>query len=150
MAEIKRVPFDLPEGESELIAGYFTEYSSMKFTMFMFGEFVEMILLSAIITTLFLGGWQIPGLTAGGWHWWLINIDWEASNIAAVIVALLQAGKFTVFLLAVLYSIFIARWTFPRFRYDQVMHMGWKIVLPLAILNIMVTGVVLAVVRGWV
>lgn len=149
MAEIKRVPFDLPEGESEIVAGHFTEYSSMKFTMFMFGEFVEMILLSAVITTIFLGGWQIPGLAADGFHWWFLNLDWTAGNLAGILVVLLQAAKFMVFLILVLYMIFMARWTFPRFRYDQVMRMGWKMILPLGLANIMVTGVVLAVIRGW-
>ncbi len=156
MAEIKRVPFDLPEGESEIISGYFTEYSSLKFTMFMFGEFVEMIMLSVVITTLFLGGWQIPwvdsqGIEIAGWSL-LWSETWLAGamgmNWTGVIISLLQAGKFTVFVLAVLWLIFTARWTFPRFRYDQVMKMGWKMALPLALLNIVITGVVLVFSRG--
>jgi NADH-quinone oxidoreductase subunit H len=159
MAEIKRVPFDLPEGESEIIAGHFLEYSSTKFTMFMFGEFVEMILLSAIITTLFLGGWQIPWVSANGidfasWHpLWKDLIPVIYSHLGATgigaIIALLQAFKFTACVVVVLYIIFMVRWTFPRFRYDQVMRMGWKMVLPLSLANIVVTGIVLAIIRGW-
>jgi len=149
MAEIKRPPFDIPEGESEIIAGYFLEYSSTKFTMFMFGEFVEMIFLAAVLTTLFLGGWQIPGISAAGFHWWFIDLSWTAGTWSGLAVSLLQAAKFTATLVLVLYAIFMIRWTFPRFRYDQVMKMGWKMVLPLAIVNIMVTGVVIAFTRGW-
>jgi len=157
MAEIKRVPFDLPEGESEIISGYFTEYSSLKFVSFMFGEFVEMIFLAAVITTLFLGGWQIPwldheGIRFAGW-----SLAWADTSVGAalgpnwtgVMVALLQAGKFSFMLAVVLYLIFTARWTFPRFRYDQVMKMGWKMALPLALVNVVLTGAVLVFTRGW-
>lgn len=157
MAEIKRVPFDLPEGESEIIAGHFLEYSSTKFTMFMFGEFVEMILLSAIITTLFFGGWQIPWIDAEGIRFASWHLTWAQTALGAkigmtgvgAIIAFLQAIKFTAVVVVCLYAIFMVRWTFPRFRYDQVMRMGWKMVLPLSLANIVVTGVVLAFTRGW-
>jgi len=160
MAEIKRVPFDLPEGESEIIAGYFLEYSSLKFTMFMFGEFVEMVLLSAVVTTIFLGGWQIPFISQEGWSIPLLNFagqwadTWLGATLGAngtgILFAILQAGKFTTVLLVVLYSIFMFRWTYPRFRYDQVMRMGWKMVLPLALINIAITAIVLVFTRGWI
>lgn len=140
MAEIKRVPFDLPESESEIVAGYFTEYSSMKFTMFLFGEYVEMILLGAVVTTLFFGGWQIPFVSAQGV---------EAGALTGLLIALLQIVKFGLFTVIWVYFIFMIRWTFPRFRYDQLMKMGWKMVLPLALLNIIVTGLGLAYFRGW-
>jgi NADH-quinone oxidoreductase subunit H len=157
MAEIKRVPFDLPEGESEIVAGYFLEYSSTKFTMFMFGEFVEMIFLAAVITTLFFGGWQIPWLDAAGLRFAGWQMLWKDTALASALgvngigalVALLQAGKFTVTLVAVLYGLFMIRWTFPRFRYDQVMKMGWKMALPIALVNILVTALALAFLRGW-
>jgi len=150
IAEIKRIPFDLPEGESEIVAGYFLEYSSTKFTMFMFSEFVEMIFLSAVIATLFFGGYQIPWVNAEMFQGWFIEYIYDSANLAGIVFVGLQAAKFAITLTAVLYTIFVIRWTFPRFRYDQIMHMGWKIVLPLALLNVIVTGVVLAFIRGWV
>ena len=158
MAEIKRVPFDLPEGESEIVAGYFTEYSSTKFTMFMFAEFVEVIVLSAVCTTLFLGGWQIPWINAEGWQFLSYEGLWADTSLAesigmngiAILISVLQGTKFMFCLLAVLYTIFMARWTYPRFRYDQVMNMGWKMILPLALINILITGVVLAFTRGMI
>ncbi|HUT53542.1 MAG TPA: complex I subunit 1 family protein [bacterium] len=156
MAEIKRIPFDLPEGESEIVAGYFLEYSSMKFTMFMFGEYVEMILLAGVITTLFFGGWQIPWVSPEGihvLHWQLLWSDTFLSGLGAtgihILIALLQAGKFATCTVVWVYLIFMIRWTFPRFRYDQVMKLGWQMILPLALINIMVTGLILAFTRGW-
>lgn len=157
MAEIKRIPFDLPEGESEIVAGYFTEYSSLKFTMFLFGEYVEMILLATLITLLFFGGWQIPWIDGVGWQFASWQGTWDTTWLAGaigmngvrILIALLQAGKFSFFVVFWVYAIFMVRWTFPRFRYDQVMKMGWKMILPLALLNILVTGVVLIFTRGW-
>ena len=148
MAEIKRVPFDLPEGESEIVAGYFTEYSSMKFTMFMFGEYVEMILLSAVLTTLFFGGYSIPGLSVATLSGTAVG-DLLGPNGTAALVVVLQAAKFAAFVVGGVYFIFMIRWTFPRFRYDQLMRMGWKSILPLALVNIIVTGLVLSLIRGW-
>jgi NADH-quinone oxidoreductase subunit H len=158
MAEIKKIPFDLPEGESEIIAGYFLEYSSLKFTMFLFAEYVEMILLSAMLTVLFFGGWQIPWIDGEGYRFWQWSGSWAGTwlaqtlglNVLRILIALLQAAKFTVFLCVWVYMLFMIRWTYPRVRYDQLMKMGWKMILPLALLNIMATGAALAVLRGWI
>lgn len=117
IAEINRTPFDLPEAENELVAGYMTEYSSMKFAMFFLGEYGNMINVSALATTLFLGGWHGPFLPPV--VWFLI--------------------KMVVFLF---FFIWI-RATLPRFRYDQLMNFGWKVLLPLALLNIFVTAVIM-------
>jgi NADH-quinone oxidoreductase subunit H len=130
IAETKRAPFDMPESESELVAGYFTEYSAMRFAMFSLGEFIGIVGVAAVTTTLFLGGWQIPGVeTTGGWI--------TVAQVAAFM------GK-TLFLCWLQLAI---RWTLPRFRYDQLMDLGWKILLPLSLANIFITGVVLAL-RG--
>lgn len=128
VAENKRTPFDLPEGESEIV-GYFVEYSSMKWAMFYLGEFIEIALASALITTLFFGGWQIPGVTPGLFPNWL-------SAILQFIAFILKTAFFCWFML-------LMRWTFPRFRYDQLMWLGWKGLLPIALANIFVTGVIL-------
>lgn len=131
IAENKRAPFDLPEGESEII-GYHVEYSAMRFALFFLSEFIEIITIAAIAATLFLGGWQIPWLDPhgkmGGW----------------VVVG--QVGIFIAKVLFLVWLQFLVRWTVPRFRYDQVMNLGWKILLPLSLLNILATAVVLAVV----
>ena len=147
MAEIKRIPFDLPEGESEIVAGYFTEYSSMKFTMFMFGEYVEMILLAAVIASIFFGGYDLPGVSVSNFTAWFG--DFLGPNAIALLVALVQIAVFAAKVVVWVYLIFMIRWTFPRFRYDQLMKLGWKMVLPLALANVMVTGLVLSIARGW-
>lgn len=135
IAETKRVPFDLPEGESEII-GYFVEYSSMDFGMFMLGEFVEVITLSALFTTLFLGGWQLPWIL--GDH--TLNLGFTTFGLGpwqyGLAGMVVFGGK--VFLMCVLQL--QIRWTLPRFRYDQLMHLGWKGLLPLALVNIFVTA----------
>jgi len=155
MAEIKRAPFDLPEGESEIIAGFFTEYSSAKMMMFMFGEFVEWIVLGTVVATLFFGGWQVPYLSSHGINIPLLKIEllWTgfsyvqqhplALQLVQVGVTAVQAGAFAVKVLFFVWLIGLVRWTLPRFRYDQVMKMGWKMVLPLALINIVATGVLL-------
>lgn len=137
-AETKRVPFDLPEGESEII-GYFVEYSSMKFGAFFMTDFVETILVAALITTLFFGGWQVPYLMSDGFHmpWGSI---WILGQVAVAVLQLLAFGlKVFVFC----WFLLLIRWTLPRFRYDQLMHLGWKVLLPLSVLNIFVTGFIL-------
>ena len=142
MAENKRAPFDMPEGESEII-GYFVEYSSMKFGMFFLAEFVEIIIVSGLTTTLFFGGWQFPYLQADGFHWpfslgiWLLP-HW--------LVVLMQVGTFCVKVLLGCWILLVIRWSLPRFRYDQVMHLGWKVMLPLALANLFITAVVILLV----
>ena len=119
LAETNRAPFDLPEAEAELVAGFHTEYSSMKFGLFFLGEFMNVIAISCIAVTLFLGGWNGPGPAALGIVWFMLK-------------------------LAVLLFFFIwVRWTFPRLRYDQLMHLGWKVLLPIALLNVVATAGVL-------
>ena len=125
VGETNRLPFDLPEGEGELVAGYHTEYSSMKFAMFYLAEYVNMITVSALATTLFLGGWRAPwpvslwsGANSGWWPllWFLIKVS------------------------AILFFYVWMRWTLPRYRYDQLMRFGWKVLLPVATVNAVVTA----------
>ena len=138
MAENKRVPFDLPEGESEII-GYFVEYSSMKFAMFFLAEFVEIVIVSGLVATLFFGGWQVPYLYADGFHWPFGWGVWELPHLAVV---LLQVASFGFKVLIGCWILLTVRWTLPRFRYDQVMHLGWKILLELAFVNVLITAAV--------
>jgi NADH-quinone oxidoreductase subunit H len=143
IAESKRIPFDLPESESELVSGYFTEYSGAKHLMFMMADFVEVVLVAALVTTFFFGGWQIPGLARDGFH--LFGGVW-VPPAAWIVVPLLQVTAFTVKVIALTFFQIVVRWTLPRFRYDQLMHLGWLGLLPLALVNLLVTAaVVLAV-----
>jgi NADH-quinone oxidoreductase subunit H len=138
IAETKRVPFDLPEGESEII-GYFVEYSSMKFGAFFMTDFVETILIASQLTSLFFGGWQVPYLQADGFYFpW--GLTWSLHPLAVV---LLQMAAFGLKVVFCCWFLLLVRWTLPRFRYDQLMHLGWKILLPVSILNIFVTGFIL-------
>jgi NADH-quinone oxidoreductase subunit H len=127
LAETNRAPFDLPEAEAELVAGYHTEYSSMKFAIFFMGEYMNMMTISAVCATLFLGGWRglfpIPFLPL-----WLAGVIWIVAKVSALMFFFLWV-----------------RWTFPRLRYDQLMAFGWKVLLPLALLNVVVT----ALARYW-
>ena len=138
LAETKRVPFDLPEGEPEII-GYFTEYSGMKFGVFFLTDFVEVVLVSALVTTLFFGGWQVPYLAPDGFH-----LPWGAF-VAVPHLAYVGLGlaSFTVKVLAFIWFFMLVRWTLPRFRYDQLIHLGWKILFPLSLANLAVTAMVL-------
>jgi NADH-quinone oxidoreductase subunit H len=125
-AETNRLPFDLPEAESELIAGYHTEYSAMKFSMFPISEYANMATASAMVATLFFGGWDIPGIT------W----DQRGGVLQTLVTGLFMFLKVMSFLFLFMWI----RWTLPRFRYDQLMALGWKILLPLALGYIMVTA----------
>ena len=116
-AETNRAPFDLPEGESELVGGFHTEYSSMKWAMFFLGEYMNMLTISSITVTLFLGGWNGPWLPESLQFLWFF-------------------GK----LFALVFLFMWVRWTFPRLRYDQLMGFGWKVLLPIALLNVLATG----------
>jgi NADH-quinone oxidoreductase subunit H len=136
-AESNRLPFDLPEAESELVVGYHTEYSAMKFGLFMMAEYMAMITGSMLVVTLFFGGWQIPFVTS----------EELREAVGAVPAALLQVGSFTTKLVFFLWLFIWVRWTLPRFRYDQLMRIGWKVMLPLALLNLFVTGVALYALR---
>jgi NADH-quinone oxidoreductase subunit H len=127
-AETNRAPFDLPEAEPELVGGYHTEYSSMKFALFFLAEYANMIVASTIIVTLYLGGWQFPYLQTFG----------LPPMLESILGVLVFGGKVVFF---VLFFIWV-RWSLPRFRYDQLMNLGWKVMLPLSILNIIVTAIV--------
>jgi NADH-quinone oxidoreductase subunit H len=117
IAETNRAPFDFPEAEQELVAGYHTEYSSFRFALFFLAEYVNMVTVSAVATTLFLGGWHGPFLPEWlGWLWWLAK------------------------LFALLFFYIWMRWTLPRYRYDQLMHFGWKVLLPVAVINLLLTA----------
>src|SRR5476649_1075125 len=119
IAETNRAPFDFPEAEQELVAGYHTEYSSMSFAMFFLAEYINMVTVSAVATDLFLGGWHGPFLPVSlGWVWFLLKVG------------------------AILFFYVWMRWTLPRYRYDQLMRFGWKILLPLAVVNLLVTAAV--------
>ncbi len=117
IAETNRAPFDFPEAEQELVAGYHTEYSSMSFAMFFLAEYINMVTVSAVATNLFLGGWHGPFLPESlGWIWFLVKVA------------------------ALLFGYIWIRWTLPRYRYDQLMQFGWKVLLPVAVLNVIVTA----------
>ncbi|MBI2094956.1 MAG: NADH-quinone oxidoreductase subunit H [Candidatus Omnitrophica bacterium] len=137
LAETKRVPFDLPEGESEII-GYFVEYSGMKFGMFFLTDLVETVLVACLVTTFFFGGWQVPYLLPDGFHF-----PWGAA-VALPHTAVIVLGVTAFFLKVICFNwLFMAiRWTLPRFRYDQLMDLGWKILFPASLVNTIVTSVI--------
>ncbi len=132
-AELNRAPFDMPESESELIGGYHTEYSSMKLGLFLFAEYINMFISSAVIVTFYFGGYNFPFQNE-------INEALGLStNMATALGTLVMFGKIFFFIFFFMWI----RWTLPRFRYDQLMRLGWKSLIPLAILNILITGVVM-------
>jgi NADH-quinone oxidoreductase subunit H len=139
VAETKRIPFDLPEGESELVAGYHVEYSGGKFLMFFAGEFAEIVTAAGLMATLFFGGWQVPYLMRDGFHFPWGDI-WQLPHLGVVA---LQVTAFTIKVLFFCWLQILLRWSVPRFRYDQVMRLGWKMLLPLALLNVTVTAIVI-------
>ncbi len=125
-AECNRTPFDLPEAENELIGGYHTEYSSMKLGFYLFSEYVNMFISSAVMVTLFFGGYDIPFL--------------NEANLAVNTAAILGVVAFFIKIACFLFLFIWVRWTIPRFRYDQLMHLGWRVMIPLALFNMMATG----------
>ena len=138
-AEANRTPFDLPEGESEIVAGFHTEYGSFKFSMFMMAEYFHMVVGSLVLSTMFFGGWQFPYLADSGF---LLPGGIGFALPAAVVFCL----RITALVVKVVFFAWLfiwVRWTIPRFRYDQVMRLGWKVMLPLSLLNIFATGLVL-------
>jgi NADH-quinone oxidoreductase subunit H len=130
-AETKRAPFDLPEGESEIV-GYFIEYSGMKFGMMFLAEFLEIAVFAGVITAIFLGGWQplpIAGVT-----------EWLRAHLAPLAFGAVCGGVFLTKMIVMMWLQLTIRWLLPRFRYDQIQQLCWKILLPAALLNIFVTG----------
>ncbi len=145
MAENKRAPFDLPEAESELVAGYFIEYSGMKFGLYYMAEWIEVVVIAGLMTALFLGGWSIPWLPDR------VLIDGLSgvfgANMGNLLAMLIHVGVFMAKVISMIFFQQIIRWSLPRFRYDQVMNLGWKIMLPISIANILVTGLAILLIR---
>ena len=139
LAETKRVPFDLPEGESEII-GYFVEYSGMKFGMFFLTDFLETIMVACLATTLFFGGWQVPYLMPNGFQF-----PWGATlPLSHWVYVFLGIASFSTKVLVFCWLFMQLRWTLPRFRYDQLMRLGWLGLFPISVANLLITGVLLA------
>jgi NADH-quinone oxidoreductase subunit H len=134
-AETNRTPFDLPECETELVGGYHTEYSSMKLGFYLFAEYINMFVSSAVMATLYFGGYNYPGM------------DFVNSLLGPTWGPLLGMGVLFLKIFAFIFFFMWVRWTIPRFRYDQLMNLGWKVLIPLAIANIVLTGVVIALVN---
>lgn len=130
-AETNRTPFDLPECETELVGGYHTEYSGFKMGAFMFAEYLNMFLASAVMSTLYFGGYNYPGM------------DWVNEITGPTIGPLIGMGVLFLKIFVFIFFFMWVRWTVPRFRYDQLMNLGWKILIPLAIANIVITGIVI-------
>jgi NADH-quinone oxidoreductase subunit H len=139
IAESKRIPFDLPESESELISGYFTEYSGMKHLMFFMTDFVEVIIVAGLTTTLFFGGWQVPFLGREGF----VFPGGATLALPHLVVVVLQLASFTIKVVFFCWLQIMVRWTLPRFRYDQLMRLGWLGLLPIALANVMLTAAVI-------
>lgn len=133
LAELNRAPFDLAECESELIGGYHTEYGSMKLGFFLFAEYVGMFISSAVIAILFFGGYNFPGM------------DHFSGNTLAILGVVTLFIKIFFFIFVIMWI----RWTLPRFRFDQLMHLGWKTLIPIALINLLITGIVIAFNSGW-
>ena len=129
LAETNRLPFDLPEAETELVAGYHTEYSSMRFAFYFMGEYINMIIVCSIATLVFLGGWLplVPWIHSD-WLGGLVGVIWFLGKVSALIFVMMWL-----------------RWSLPRFRYDRLMNLGWKVLLPLGLVNIVITGAIVAV-----
>ncbi|RZL05636.1 MAG: NADH-quinone oxidoreductase subunit H, partial [Pedobacter sp.] len=131
-AETNRAPFDLPECETELIGGYHTEYSSMKLGFYLFAEYINMFVSAAVMATLYFGGYNYPGM------------DWVLLHAGPFFGPLIGTVVFFAKIFAFIFFFMWVRWTIPRFRYDQLMHLGWKVLIPLAIANVIITGIVIA------
>ena len=146
MAENKRPPFDTPEGESEIIAGFHLEYSGMRFGLFYMSEFIEVVVIAGVVATIFLGGWAIPYFST---QTLIAGVGGAlGTGFATGLCMLLHFGCFMTKVAVMIWLQMALRWTLPRFRYDQVMDLCWKILLPLSLANIFVTGLVILLVGG--
>jgi NADH-quinone oxidoreductase subunit H len=153
IAETKRAPFDIPEGEPEII-GYFVEYSGMRWGIFFLAEFIEIVFISSVIATVFFGGWQVPFLDADGFRFGGY-MDASGASVGGSVfplphfaIAILQFLAFGGKVIALCVLQLLIRWTLPRFRADQLMNLGWKLLLPLALANIMVTALIKLIYMG--
>jgi NADH-quinone oxidoreductase subunit H len=143
IAETKRIPYDAPEGESEII-GYFVEYSGMKFGMFFFTDYLETIMIACLSTTLFFGGWQVPYLNQTGFLFpWGLEIA-----VSSLWVSILQILSFILKVLFFCWLFMAIRWTLPRFRYDQLLRLGWRYMFPIGLANVFVTALIVLWVMG--
>jgi NADH-quinone oxidoreductase subunit H len=127
-AELNRAPFDMAECESELIGGYHTEFSSMKLGFYLFSEYINMFTTSVILSTLYFGGYNYPGM------------DWVALHVPAIVYSFIGVGVLLAKAVGFILFFMFIRWTIPRFRYDQLMNLGWKSLIPLALVNMLITG----------
>src|SRR3712207_5603395 len=137
IAENNRAPFDLPEAESELVAGFHTEYSGMRWSLFFMAEYAAMVVVAAVATTVFLGGWYFPGVLR-------VARYFDSQNL----YVFLSLAVFILKMAVLLYLYFWLRWTFPRYRYDQLMDLGWKWMIPASLLNIVWTGLTVFVLQA--
>jgi NADH-quinone oxidoreductase subunit H len=161
IAETKRAPFDIPEGEPEII-GYFVEYSGLRWGMFFLAEFVEIVFISAVIATVFFGGWQVPFLDADGFrfggsvqqitdamgHAHSVTLGGVVAHLPHWAVSVLQIGAFGLKVVLLCWFQLLLRWTLPRFRADQLMNLGWKLLLPLSLANVMIVALIKLIFMG--
>lgn len=148
VAESKRIPFDLPEDESEIVAGYYTEYSGMKFAMFFFAEYVAVVTSSALMAAVFFGGWHLPFIDRGGVHVSIGDTVLLQQRMSHGFVVLLGFIAFMVKTIMICMIQLTVRWTLPRFRYDQLMRLGWRKLLPASLANLLVTGLAILSVQS--
>ena len=148
VAESKRIPFDLPEGESEIVAGYFTEYAGMKFAMFFFSEYIAVVSSSALLATIFLGGWNLPFLYRDGFHVAFGGTTLIDQPLSHGLVIVLGVLAFLLKVVTLCWLQLVIRWTLPRFRYDQLMKLGWRTLLPISLVNILATGLGVLLLQG--
>jgi NADH-quinone oxidoreductase subunit H len=145
VAESKRIPFDLPEGESEIVAGYYTEYAGMKFAMFFFAEYIAVVTASALMAAIFLGGWHLPFVNRAGIEIAIGDQVYFTQALPHALVIVLGLVAFILKTLVLCWLQLTIRWTLPRFRYDQLMRLGWRKLLPASLVNILVTGALILV-----
>jgi NADH-quinone oxidoreductase subunit H len=149
VAESKRIPFDIPEGESEIVAGYFTEYAGMKFAMFFFAEYIAVVTSAGLMSAIFLGGWDLPFLYRDGVHVTIGQTVFFEQALPQLAVVLIGALGFVLKTLTLCWLQLMIRWTLPRFRYDQLMRLGWRKLLPASLANVTATGlIVMAIVTA--
>jgi len=148
VAESKRIPFDIPEGESEVVAGYFTEYAGMKFAMFFFAEYIAVVSSSAVMAAIFLGGWHLPFIYRDGIEIVVGGTSLYQQQLSHGLLVLVGFLGFVGKVLFLCWLQLTIRWTLPRFRYDQLMKLGWRMLLPASLINILITGLLVLVAQG--